>query len=361
MPVNNGVISAPVSVDDVHDVLGESSYDIGTLCMSSKINKYAKFKPVIIDQPKDITDTQRENVNFGLSFAIYTTKAALVTALKNNYGNEWTYIRVTATDWKRLTDFDGYDHNAVSPFGTINGGSYLKSNGPIITCTLPISGTGSLQLGDFNKNMQSSVPLSEWYFGIMLYNDKKMWLATGETKLSGTGDPWQVNFYDAIGLTVGYYTAVPFLCDKRWILGQSDPTGFHACVVPSGAKSIHIINTRFPTTIKAHWNSGKTAAIYKITISATGLPGSLTNVQLWAAMDGGTNSKFVKQLGNTGTITVARPYTTSGTVSVQEPYVLLGIKYDGLSEIEWFGIFENISEVPDYGGGTGGDYEVMPG
>lgn len=41
-----GIISAPVSIDDVKRVLGESSNDLATLCKSENINIWSKYKPI---------------------------------------------------------------------------------------------------------------------------------------------------------------------------------------------------------------------------------------------------------------------------------------------------------------------------
>lgn len=41
-----GLISAPVSIDDVKQALGESSNDLATLCKSKNINIWSKYKPI---------------------------------------------------------------------------------------------------------------------------------------------------------------------------------------------------------------------------------------------------------------------------------------------------------------------------
>ena len=41
-----GIISAPVSIDDVKRVLGESSNDLATLCKSENINIWSRYKPI---------------------------------------------------------------------------------------------------------------------------------------------------------------------------------------------------------------------------------------------------------------------------------------------------------------------------
>lgn len=42
----SGIISAPVSIDDVKQALGESSNDLATLCKSENINMWSKYKPI---------------------------------------------------------------------------------------------------------------------------------------------------------------------------------------------------------------------------------------------------------------------------------------------------------------------------
>lgn len=46
MSYSNGVISAPVTIDDVKAALGKSSNDLATLCKSENINGWSKYKPL---------------------------------------------------------------------------------------------------------------------------------------------------------------------------------------------------------------------------------------------------------------------------------------------------------------------------
>lgn len=43
---DSGIISAPVSIDDVKQALGKSSNDLATLCKSENINIWSKYKPI---------------------------------------------------------------------------------------------------------------------------------------------------------------------------------------------------------------------------------------------------------------------------------------------------------------------------
>lgn len=46
MAHSSGYITAPVSINDVQQTLGTSANDLGTLCRSAAVNRFAKFKPV---------------------------------------------------------------------------------------------------------------------------------------------------------------------------------------------------------------------------------------------------------------------------------------------------------------------------
>lgn len=46
MAYSNGIITAPVSINDVQRALGNGSCDLGTLCQSVSINQWSKYKPV---------------------------------------------------------------------------------------------------------------------------------------------------------------------------------------------------------------------------------------------------------------------------------------------------------------------------
>ena len=104
MPYNseNGIISAPVSIDDVKQALGESSNDLATLCKSENINIWSKYKPINckgefkeypIKEDSDEIVTSSFNkytcvVRCGMSIPMDTYKN-----LRNNYGGEGFAIK----------------------------------------------------------------------------------------------------------------------------------------------------------------------------------------------------------------------------------------------------------------------------
>lgn len=339
MSVNNGKVTAPVSLYDVMTALGESKEDLGTLCTSDKINRWAKFKPYRINQPGDITDTQRKYINFGLIMpTIYNSKAELIAGLRSN-GGSWGYDRPADVDWQRLTDFDGYNHNSIPPFGTIKSQDILLSSGPVIPTVLPISGTDKINLGDFEKGGEE---LSQWYFGIILDDGLRQWIATSSITFAG-GDSWQVDFSGSIGLTTGEYTAIPFICDTRWIPGQDTPAKFRACGIGSRGVTIRLISEqeRYTVTIKAVWNESHTMVNCSISIyNGSNSSRSFQNTVLQAAKDNnGTDAYSLKTIGNI-VVDAGDTWEHTAKLSLSKPYQYLGIRYRGLSKVTWHGIME---------------------
>ena len=122
---SNGKITAPVSLHaDVYPVLGLTKtgtyYDTGWVCSNShgKINKWSKRKPIRYAQPGELTDAQFKGTyadnNQGIYYGMKVASEA--GRLGQLHTASWEYLPPRpGTDWCRLTDFVGYDHNA-KPF-----------------------------------------------------------------------------------------------------------------------------------------------------------------------------------------------------------------------------------------------------
>lgn len=94
---DSGIISAPVSIDDVKQALGESSNDLATLCKSENINIWSKYKPIsckgefkeypIREDSEEIVTSSYSKytcvVLCGMNIPMDTYKN-----LRNNYGGE---------------------------------------------------------------------------------------------------------------------------------------------------------------------------------------------------------------------------------------------------------------------------------
>lgn len=94
---DSGIISAPVSINDVKQALGESSNDLATLCKSENINIWSKYKPINCkgefkeypireDSDEIVTSSYSKYtcvVRCGMNIPMDTYKN-----LRNNYGGE---------------------------------------------------------------------------------------------------------------------------------------------------------------------------------------------------------------------------------------------------------------------------------
>ena len=113
----NGRIYAPVNTDDVSSVMGVNSHDVGYLCSNIHLqtNPFAKFKPVIYNNPDSVDGFWRANDgNCGLT-PYHLSKIADVVNYCNGTMNGWIYAPPKVGNYYRITDFDGYNHNAVKP------------------------------------------------------------------------------------------------------------------------------------------------------------------------------------------------------------------------------------------------------
>lgn len=111
MPYNSetGIISAPVSIDDVKRALGESSNDLATLCKSENINIWSKYKPIsckgefkeypIREDSEEIVTSSYSNftcvVRCGMNIPIDT-----YYNLRYNYGGEGFAIKACSNLYK---------------------------------------------------------------------------------------------------------------------------------------------------------------------------------------------------------------------------------------------------------------------
>lgn len=97
MSYSNGIISAPVSIDDVKQALGESSNDLATLCKSENINIWSKYKPISCKgefKEYPIREDSEEIVNSSYNLYTCVVRCGMnipmdtYKNLRNNYGGE---------------------------------------------------------------------------------------------------------------------------------------------------------------------------------------------------------------------------------------------------------------------------------
>ena len=154
---STGIVTAPVSIADVKKALGVGRGDVGTLCRSTMINMWAKFKPVpcrrsgFIDTTIQLsgsvwntsvsepwwrnTTHKSGSVYINSTYGIDAKRAYSLNSLFSGYSN-WGYDRPNGgiEEPYRLLDFLQYNHKAPQPLGSFSAPSSL-----ILTDTEPWS------------------------------------------------------------------------------------------------------------------------------------------------------------------------------------------------------------------------------
>lgn len=222
MSIVDGIIKAPVSIEDVAKTLGVNSLDVGTLCTSDHIKMWSRFKPVKIGLlfTEATTGVQAwwkgSDGSCGISAA--GGKASSWTGIPALYSgdgkNGWKYLPPTGgiTSPFRLTDFNGYDHAASPPVLSMDVPEKVKRDDTLYVSfeanddTDDESQPGSLSLKDITL-----AGISTLYYGIVVTD------SAGKTlgRVSG-GDTVG---YSVVGLSSPTeYKVYPFLTNKQ--IGQ---------------------------------------------------------------------------------------------------------------------------------------------
>ena len=156
MSYSSGIIQAPVSISDIQNALGVvGGGDLGTLCVASTINPWAKYKPVR-SQVIDTVTGQWENnawknsatwwkntqagsatqggqptgscgfhIEYFTGFGAYTSTGTFAYKLINGLLG-WAYEKPAGGSQSpyRQQDFAQYYHNAIVPYGELGTNEY---------------------------------------------------------------------------------------------------------------------------------------------------------------------------------------------------------------------------------------------
>lgn len=167
----------------INSAVGNNSLDLGTLCQSSNINRWAKHKSVRITTVSNASKKETDTISIqpfgasglvnvpvyvgeatqtavtndyslyevcGINVPICSSAAAAIRTIEGYASNNANWKRATPGNWHRQLAFQGYDSNAVAPFYhecKANIYSDTKDFGIIIEWTN--NSEYSLSLGDF--------------------------------------------------------------------------------------------------------------------------------------------------------------------------------------------------------------------
>lgn len=179
MATSNGEITAPVSIRDVQVTLGDGSNDLGALCQSTRINRWARYKPVKLAKISTIDQLDSNNQwkntatwwkatagNCGISYNTFSSVANVKTAI-DNQALVWNYDPPMggASQPFRLTDFNQYIHKAIPPVWGLYAQTAILQAGYTMEVGIAagVSGDENITFGDMPA-------LADYYFTVAFYN-----------------------------------------------------------------------------------------------------------------------------------------------------------------------------------------------
>lgn len=184
MPLEYGMLVRPIGVAEVSSVIGENSLDVGTLCRSSKINMWSRKKPMYIGPDKPDSPDWDDNIwrefHFGIQpkggdpLGRYTFNQIKANDEWNESG--WGFEPWTGSGFYRLTDFDGYNHNAIAPFDVpgLLSTSYkgTSADSVVLDIVIPITANmGCISLADL-FNVEGNYHWSDYHLCMLFYCTK---------------------------------------------------------------------------------------------------------------------------------------------------------------------------------------------
>lgn len=200
MSVDRGIIVAPVTIDDVKQVLGESTNDLAALCRSSNINMMSKYKPVPLAETF-VTDSLNADMrtwtaksdtgwwigNPNIGDGVFSMRIVDDVQQAKELGR-WTYNKPTGTSEApyRLSDFIGYNSNENEnnfPLRAVVYGYNSEKNvvyDDNVVCILfqggddPVYPNNTFSLGDLLNMLRKGLG-DNIYPAICIYNETKGW------------------------------------------------------------------------------------------------------------------------------------------------------------------------------------------
>ena len=258
---SNGIISKPVRTIDPGQVLGITSRDVGTLCSSSKINMWAKYKPVSYYKRSALTEDERASVGYGI--APYTHN--IMSNIYDKYSglesgtrlNGWVYDKPKGAPLSpfRMRDFDGYDHKSPHPIGayTLTGGNVGIGQNDGCSASLFLSYKDEyINISDYYEG---------WYFGVCVYkSNNNFWYATNDYPISKS-DVSFIGFVSSQMATEGDYWVFPIICREKYVWSGPvmsrpfAPDNMFATLPKVGASLVSLTNRNlnYDVSMKGLW------------------------------------------------------------------------------------------------------------
>ena len=299
MAYSTNKIEAPVSIYDIQKFFGRTSPDLGTLITEVNINKWAKYKPVILNVLDTVAqqtngawkDTatwwRGTNGNCGITYTSYTDFDSLIASIDSHAAN-WLYTPPSGglTAPFRLIDFMQYNHSSPPPItSVVSSDAVMKSSNK-----MTIMAGKSIAAGD-NLTLPDIGGLSSYFLTVAVYDESTFKFAFGDSLSFG-------NYADVSDITLeipyssaetgGYggilsegktYKLYAFFSQYPYSTVQtSKPTGVFA-PFPSGNNNWGLEPSEFRAkadsqwiNIRAYTNLGKSIVNWTVAIYGAGSP-----------------------------------------------------------------------------------------
>lgn len=225
MSVSNGIISAPVSIEDVATCLGVGSYDLGTLCQSSNINKWALYKPVKHANIGILSESEKKGFDGQIGFDIPWSSLSscgqdIETIIRDEVAT-WNYNRPAGGNYPfRLLDFENYNHNAIKPFNSSNV-DYTAGVTDVLGVVSCFNYSAWSKVYNFtpDKLVINNSSCANWYAGVIAIlqsdiNYTVQALVTDSVTLANTKNS---NYFDLNcgAMNKGDYYLIPVICSSN--------------------------------------------------------------------------------------------------------------------------------------------------
>lgn len=239
--------------------------DVGILCTSPNINKWAKHKPVrfdTLDVNDDVWKASDGWCGLNIENALISNNTD-VSGIENHYSektdNGWEYARprgILQSEPFRLLDFNGYNH-AVLPFvsGYTIPTTWVKNDGAF-EVAFRLTATED---NDVDYLSYKDLPLKGFYLGLALLDGNGLvYRCTNINTIENAG--FTLTF-DAANVNIGNYVAYPFMSSR--IMSVNDG-GFYPAQVYTlpncSAKTITIVAETLTIVITAYYSDTADAA-----------------------------------------------------------------------------------------------------
>lgn len=241
MSLANNKITAPVSIDDVKSILGESSNDLATLCKSSKINVWAKYKPTDYNAAFADDWYKGKGGNYGLNITTdnrvssWNALVAEYSKANNGYSNIYKRPSGGATSPYRLGDFRGYNHKAKPEIG-----DYLAATNYIEDSQISLSVAYNAVTVDGDQVSYNAIDaFKDLYFGYVITDISGKTLKLIVT--ASTTSSYEVRIA-ARTLLAGNYRLYPMFCNVDYSTNHT-LRGMYCYAVPNlaGGKIMSVI------------------------------------------------------------------------------------------------------------------------